>query len=1017
MKNTYKLIVFVVMLCLWQTAATAQNFITKWNLATAGSGTTQLSIGTVTSGTVNYTWQELSPGTASGSGSWSGATLTITGLPTGATIQLEIAPTNFQRINISYGTDRNRLLEVAQWGGVAWTSMQTAFYGCANMQVTAIDVPNLGGVMNMSYMFANCTNLNSPSNIGTWNTSNITNMSYMFQNATVFNQNISNWNTSNVTNMSYMFYNATAFNQNISNWNTSNVTNMSYMFYNATAFNQNIGNWNTSNVTNMSYMFYNATAFNQNIGAWNTTNVTNMSSMFVNATAFNQNIGAWNTTNVTNMNSMFQNATAFNQDIGNWNTSNTINTYGMFYNATAFNQNIGNWNTNNVTIMSYMFRNATSFNQNIGNWNTSNVTIMNSMFQNATAFNQNIGNWNTSNVTNMNSMFYNATAFNQDIGTWNTSNVTEIGGMFYNATAFNQNIGNWNTTNVKNMGGMFSNADAFNQNIGAWNTANVTNMSSMFLYAMAFNQNIGNWNTSNVSNMSYMFQNAKAFNQNIGAWNTANVTDMSYMFQNANIFNQDIGNWNISKVTNMSGMFWNATSFNQNIGAWTFNTAVNMNNMLDNCGMNCSNYSATLIGWNSNPLPPTTRILGAMNRRYSTNAAAARANLVLATASGGKGWTIIGDAAYTTTPALVASSQAITATQSCESAIYTNPSVSTQKLIGLNANGNASFAPTSVVLNNQGNLTGGSGTFSAAGSGYYQSTDASNTLRVSKRLHTVVATGSHTTNGGVIVRVYYNPTENNNMTATAWPISSPSVTSGWFKHSGSSAQDVLNDMAPTGLSNVEFITPTATGTESGVSYVEFTVTSFSTFGYYSQATTILPIKLISFKADCQQDNVTLRWATASETNNESFAIERSTDAKNWEVVGTLKGYGNSNERQQYAFVDKNPLSETAYYRLKQTDFDGKYSYSPTAMSNCGGKGADVFEVYPNPSTNGIFHVNSTATNGRILVTDALGKMILETSTTNEANTKLDLSGYGSGIYLVRLISDGGTQTQKVSISQ
>ncbi|HEY3429254.1 MAG TPA: choice-of-anchor tandem repeat GloVer-containing protein, partial [Cyclobacteriaceae bacterium] len=223
----------------------ANNFITQWNLATAGSGPTQLSFGTATSGLVNYTWQEISPGSATGSGSWSGTTLTITGLPAGATIRLQIAPTNFQRINAS-GTDDNRLILIEQWGTTAWTSMQNAFRGCTNLQITASDVPNLSGVTDMSSMFESCRNLNSPSNIGTWNTATVTNMTFMFYDAIIFNQDIGAWNTAAVTNMSTMFSDAPAFNQNIGSWNTAAVTNMSDMFGYATAFNQDIGSWNTA---------------------------------------------------------------------------------------------------------------------------------------------------------------------------------------------------------------------------------------------------------------------------------------------------------------------------------------------------------------------------------------------------------------------------------------------------------------------------------------------------------------------------------------------------------------------------------------------------------------------------------------------------------------------------------------------------------------------------------------------------------------------------------------------------
>lgn len=358
------------------------NFVTQWNLATAGSGATQLTFGTSTSGNVNYTWQEISPGTASGSGSWSGATLTITGLPTGATIRLLIAPANFQRIIINNGADRNRLTQVEQWGTTAWTSMQSAFRNCLNLQITATDIPNLTGVSNMSEMFSGCDILNSPGNIGSWN-------------------------TGAVTTMQRMFANTDAFNQNIGAWNTSAVTNMSEMFSSARAFNQPIGGWNTAVVTNMSGMFFFAEVFNQDIGAWNTSAVTDMSDMFTEAYAFNQNIGAWNTAAVTNMSNMFSEAIAFNQDISSWNTSAVTNMSGMFKFASIFNQNIGAWNTAAVTTMSQMFSRASAFNQNVSSWNTGAVTSMLGMFEQATAFNQNIGAWTLNPGVDLRFMFDN----------------------------------------------------------------------------------------------------------------------------------------------------------------------------------------------------------------------------------------------------------------------------------------------------------------------------------------------------------------------------------------------------------------------------------------------------------------------------------------------------------------------------------------------------------------------------------------------------------------------------------
>ncbi len=498
------LIKAIVMLLLSISSTYAQDFITRWNLATSGSGATQLTFSVATGGTVSYTWQQVGGAAATGSGTFSGTTATISGLPSGGIVDLSIVPTNFQRIIINGGADKSRLTDVKQWGSVAWTSMENAFGGCSNLNITATDLPNLTGVTNLSGMFGGCYSLTGPSNINSWNTSTITNMSRMFYSAGAFNQNISSWNTASVTNMSQMFLYAYAFNQDIATWNTTAVTNMSDMFNGASAFNQNISTWNTAAVTNMSGMFWSASAFNQNISTWNTAAVTNMSSMFYQASAFNQNIGSWSTSAVTNMSSMFQNATAFNQNIGAWNTGAVTDMSFMFQQAYAFNQNIGSWNTSAVTNMRNMFYSATAFNQNIGSWSTSAVTNMGSMFSSASAFNQNIGSWNTSAVTNMSSMFNTASTFNQNISSWNTLAVTTMQAMFSNASAFNQNIGSWNTSAVADIFGMFNGATAFNQNIGSWNIANATNMQAIFtnsgINITNYDAILTAWNTAGYTN-------------------------------------------------------------------------------------------------------------------------------------------------------------------------------------------------------------------------------------------------------------------------------------------------------------------------------------------------------------------------------------------------------------------------------------------------------------------------------------------------------------------------------------
>jgi hypothetical protein len=88
----------------------------------------------------------------------------------------------------------------------------------------------------------------------------------------------------------------------------------------------------------------------------------------------------------------------------------------------------------------------------------------------------------------------------------------------------------------------------------------------------------------------------------------------------------------------------------------------------------------------------------------------------------------------------------------------------------------------------------------------------------------------------------------------------------------------------------------------------------------------LPIELLSFTPSIKPDRVELNWTTGSEINNDYFTLERSRDLYGWEVLGFVEGAGNSSVPLDYGFTDFRPLDGLGYYRLKQTDFDGKFKY-------------------------------------------------------------------------------------------
>ena len=90
---------------------------------------------------------------------------------------------------------------------------------------------------------------------------------------------------------------------------------------------------------------------------------------------------------------------------------------------------------------------------------------------------------------------------------------------------------------------------------------------------------------------------------------------------------------------------------------------------------------------------------------------------------------------------------------------------------------------------------------------------------------------------------------------------------------------------------------------------------------------LLPVELIDFNARPMENEVKLAWATATEINNDFFTIERSKDGRTFNEIAKIAGNGNTTEISKYTFMDKNPENGVSYYRLKQTDFDGQFTYS------------------------------------------------------------------------------------------
>jgi hypothetical protein len=177
----------------------------------------------------------------------------------------------------------------------------------------------------------------------------------------------------------------------------------------------------------------------------------------------------------------------------------------------------------------------------------------------------------------------------------------------------------------------------------------------------------------------------------------------------------------------------------------------------------------------------------------------------------------------------------------------------------------------------------------------------------------------------------------------------------------------------------------------------------------------LPIELLSFYGNNQGKINMLYWTTASQTNNDYFTLEHSVDAQNFDGIGTVNGAGTSSQKMSYSLPDNNPYPIT-YYRLKQTDFDGKFTYSQ--MISIAINSIDIISIYPNPSSTTISYIISSMedTQVKIDLIDVLGRSIVtQTQSVLQGinNFSLSVSNLSDGSYLLMAkTSTGSYRIQK-----
>jgi len=185
---------------------------------------------------------------------------------------------------------------------------------------------------------------------------------------------------------------------------------------------------------------------------------------------------------------------------------------------------------------------------------------------------------------------------------------------------------------------------------------------------------------------------------------------------------------------------------------------------------------------------------------------------------------------------------------------------------------------------------------------------------------------------------------------------------------------------------------------------------------------VIPVELVSFTHEINELGVLLKWKTATETNNAGFSIERSKDNENYSEIGFIGGRGTTTEPQAYSFIDYKVESGKYYYRLKQIDYDGKYSYVGEILVDVGAPSKYVLEQnFPNPfnpSTVIKFSVPEK-TNVSLKVFNTLGQEISEIVNSEfDAGVhqiEFNSSNLTSGVYYYKMETEKFSQIRKMVV--
>ncbi len=170
---------------------------------------------------------------------------------------------------------------------------------------------------------------------------------------------------------------------------------------------------------------------------------------------------------------------------------------------------------------------------------------------------------------------------------------------------------------------------------------------------------------------------------------------------------------------------------------------------------------------------------------------------------------------------------------------------------------------------------------------------------------------------------------------------------------------------------------------------------------------VLPVTLLSFSARAENERVLTSWRVTSEINMDKYMVEHSTDAIHFEAIGEVPATANGESEATYSLYHNNPNQGINYYRLRQVNLDGTYTYSGIATVVFS-KGLNNIVIFPNPATTQ-FRIDSKEHIKEIILLDITGKRLKKYPVRSEYHS---LIGIPSGAYLIQIVLENNQVVTK-----